>query len=469
MIPAREQQWYINEFDGAELGDERLNMRLMKVVHQLSASPSSSINGACVNSFETKSAYRFFGNNKVEAPSLLEPHVAQTVDRIQAHPIILAVQDSTFPDYTSHPKTTGLGVNSKAAGKIDVVGLGMHTAYAVTPEGLPLGILHQHMWAREPKGKNYKSTNRRIIPIEQKESQRWITALNEIHDLTNGLDSLVIHVGDRENDFYEFINTANNMGAYFLIRANHDRNLQGPNRKTVITMREYMKLQKPRGFLKLEVPSSKDVNKLRLSQCRIYFSDLVLRPPQRRPMDYSLTPQSVKVIWLKEINCPKGEEPIDWMLLTNTPVEDLTDAMERVSWYQIRWTIECFHRILKSGCKVEDCRLGDGAKLMKYLTVKSIIAWRLHTLTLLGRHCPEMSCEMLLTKSEWKVLYCVTFKTKRFPRTPPTISKAMMWVAQLGGFQARVNDGHPGMTVIWRGWSKLQDMTRAYEVILGAA
>jgi hypothetical protein len=146
------------------------------------------------------------------------------------------------------------------------------------------------------------------------------------------------------------------------------------------------------------------------------------------------------------------------MLITNMPVDDFKQAEEKIQLYRLRWQIETFHKVLKSGCRVEDCRLETLARLKKYIALKSVIAWRLFWLTHVGREIPEVSCQVVLAEHEWKALYCKINKTRKPPSKPPTAYQTMRWIAQLGGFLARKSDGEPGVMTMWRGWVRLTDV-----------
>ncbi|MDX1902550.1 MAG: IS4 family transposase [Thermonemataceae bacterium] len=144
------------------------------------------------------------------------------------------------------------------------------------------------------------------------------------------------------------------------------------------------------------------------------------------------------------------------MLLTNIAVNSFSQALERIEWYCLRWQIEVYHKLIKSGCRVEDCLLETADRLKRYLALMCVIAWRLFWLTYLKRQHPDSSCTTFLTQAEWQVLYCKINNTLSLPLNPPTVSQAVTWIAQLGGFLARKHDGEPGITVIWRGWQRLQ-------------
>src|SRR5688572_27628224 len=142
----------------------------------------------------------------------------------------------------------------------------------------------------------------------------------------------------------------------------------------------------------------------------------------------------------------------------NIAVNNFKSAVERIEWYCQRWAIELYHKVLKSGCRVEDCLLETATRLKRYLALMCVVAWRLFWLTHINRQNPDASCRTILAEHEWQALYCRINKTTELPKKPPTVGQAVRWIAQLGGFLGRKSDGEPGITVIWRGWQRLNDI-----------
>ena len=136
-----------------------------------------------------------------------------------------------------------------------------------------------------------------------------------------------------------------------------------------------------------------------------------------------------------------------------------------VKFYSLRWRIESYFKILKSGCNVEKCRLNDGKKLKKNISIFSVIAWRIHWLTYISRTLPEEPCYKVLTDLEWKTLYIKIHNTGILPNNIPTSKEVFIWLARLGGYMARKSDPPPGMISIWRGWIRLQDMVSIHHLI----
>jgi hypothetical protein len=229
--------------------------------------------------------------------------------------------------------------------------------------------------------------------------------------------------------------------------------------------------QKVMGTIEVEVEAKRVGQKMkkvmtpsRTATLEVKFAHVQLRRNRTKKMDYSECPPLIAsyVVWVKETKPPEGVEPLEWMLLTNVPVESLEDAIERVKWYKLRWHIESFHKVLKSGCNVELCRLETADRLERYLTLFSVIAWRLYWMTHISRASPATSCAELLADHEWKALYCKIKKTRELPPSPPTMREAIRWIASLGGFLGRKGDGEPGITTTWRGWQRLIDLSDSW-------
>lgn len=234
--------WAMEEFAEIKLGDKRLDARLIKLCERFSDAPESPINQACVDWAETKAAYRFFQNDKVEVGEMLAVHRCKTAQRAKEHKTVLALQDTSYFVYTNHPKTEGLGKMSLKKGKnvknIYSNGLIMHTCLAVTTKGLPLGLLDQKIFSRKLREKdNSKTKPHDYLPIEEKESYRWLEALENTKEVTGG--TRIVTVCDREADLYDFFKRSHQIDAPVLVRANADRTI---NRKSRYAEKDVEKL-----------------------------------------------------------------------------------------------------------------------------------------------------------------------------------------------------------------------------------
>jgi hypothetical protein len=199
---------------------------------------------------------------------------------------------------------------------------------------------------------------------------------------------------------------------------------------------------------------------------RANSAPFVYTPSYRNPGAQSepLSPVDVCAIWVTEKNSPEGIKALEWMFLTNLPVESLEQALEKISCYKQRWHIENFHKVLKSGCNIEKTRLNHIKKLKPSITLMSVVAYRLYWMMWVARVSPTEDCRVVLSESEWKALYCFRNKTRILPETIPNVQEAMRWIAMLGGFLGRKGDGQPGTTTTWRGWQKLREMTETWEI-----
>lgn len=466
-----DMHWSRTEFAGVDFGDKRLNVRFQKTAEKLSEQPLSSINQACGNWADTKAAYRLFDNEKIETNTILATHQQRTHERIKEHSQVLIIQDTSFINYTDHPSVSGLGAIgyvSRKKSKCDTMGLIMHTALVVSTDGVSLGILDQEIWARdEETSPSKQSLSRKRVPVEQKESFKWLRAIMRTTPwIPSGVKAIT--VCDRESDTYEFISKAEALKAHYLVRSCWDRAIQVEHEDYYLW--DYMTGLPCRGTFRVEVEAKRLAKRMispsRTAELEVRFSQVELKRNPKKKVDRNecLPFASSYVVWVKEIKTPEGVEPLEWMLLTNVPVESFEDATERVSWYKQRWHIESFHKVLKSGCNIELCRLETAERLERYITLFSIIAWRLYWMTHIGRTSPNESCIDVLADHEWRALYCKIKKTKITPEKPPTIREVIRWIAQLGGFLGRKGDGEPGITTIWRGWQRLLDISEAWLV-----
>jgi hypothetical protein len=454
--------WCEEEWGDIGLGDERLDVRLIDTATKLAAQPTAPINQACEDWADTKASYRMFQNEKVTAGKILSPHQGRTQARMEGHRLVLAVQDTTYLNFTSHPKTTGLGPIGTREQQQQ--GLVMHTTLAMTPAGLPVGLLSQEIWVRAEEDEGLTEAERKRRPIEEKESYKWLKALEETVALTpSGVQ--VVTVCDREGDVYELFVQAQALETGLLVRAAQDRTLVDDE---MGKLWDSVVAASVAGHLKVDVPA-KDNEPARQAIVAVHFCSVTLNPPWRpqRPDQDPLpctcrTGQvpavTLDAVLVQEVDPPAGVTPLEWLLLTNVAVNSFDDALQRVRWYRCRWHIEVYHKVLKSGCKVEDCRLGTADRLIRYLTLSSIIAWRLYWLTHMNRHHADAPCIVVLTDHEWRALYAAIHHTAVPPPHMPTVGQVVRWIAQMGGFLARKSDGEPGPTVIWRGWHRLNDL-----------
>lgn len=462
--------WAEDIVGSISLGDRRLEERLSVLVETLAEQPEASIPQSCGNWAATLAAYRFFDNAAVVPETLIASLAQATAAQCQAQPCILAVQDTTSLDYSTHRKTTGLG----PLDHVHCRGLLMHTTLAVSPDGVPQGVLDLHVWARDPKtvGKRHQ---RHALPIEAKESAKWLRALQRTEERL-GAGVRVVTVADREADVYALFALAHTLRGAWLIRARHDRKLHGAEGRLLAAVERAPVTAR----LTVEAPRH-DKRPGRQAVVEVRSASVVLMPPKRQQAALArwwaahpeaehvapavLRPLRVGVVLVTEVEAPPGEAPLRWLLLTNLPVEQPEQVLMCVQYYRLRWLVERYHFVFKSGCQVERLQLGDAERLRRALAVYAGVAWRLLWLTHEARVHPEASCLVAFTEEEWRVLAVVTPRLVLLPESVPSLRTVVRQVAALGGFLGRTGDGEPGVKTLWRGLRRLNDMVLTYRAL----
>lgn len=443
--------WAANELDAVAIRDERLVNRLIETATILAEHPGKTIPQACGSWAKTKATYRLMDNDKLSPEIVLASHREQTIERMKGHDVVLAIQDTTDIIYNGQPNSGGVGRCSSFECQR---GLLVHSTLAVTTNGVPLGLLDQYIWTRPPE-ETGKRTRRKELPTEDKESRRWLEALDRSLQGTPK-DTTVVTVCDREADIYDFFHKAILEGSHLLVRAVQNRRVIEEQK----TLFQQVESSAEAGKVRVDIPRDTHNNHPpRQATLSVKFCRVTIMPPKNRKKDEALSDIPLNAILAKEIDPPEGVTPIYWLLLTTLPVNSLESALEKIDWYKERWKIERFHYTLKSGCKVEELQLETMRRLKNAIAIYSVVAWRLLWITYQARQTPEAPCSIVLEEHEWKALYCMVNKTSIPPDTPPTLKEAVLLIAKLGGFLARKGDGKPGVKVLWRGLQRLKDIS----------
>lgn len=450
--------WAQEEFTHAPLPDRRLVKRLILMATDFAQHPTAPIPQACGSWGKTKAAYRFFDHDAVQPQAILEAHLQATVQRLQAHPVVLCAQDTTTLNYSTHPQSRGLGPIGNNRDK--TLGLLLHTTLALTPTGQPLGLLEARSWARSTRTFGRSANARNRTPRDQKESQKWMDSLLACQSLAaRCAHTTLVNLADREGDLYDLFEQALAPAAgpcvHLLVRAQHNRQVAHPQKY----LWDYLASQRLSARLKVQVPR-KAAQPARLATLTIRFARVTLRPPCLKETQAPLTLWAVEA---HEARPPQGASPICWRLLTTLPVETVEAAVEKVHWYAQRWPIEVLHKVLKSGCQIEQRQLETAARLQRVLMLDLIVAWRVLALCRAARETPEAPASEWLAAAEWRALWCYMNGRAQPPRCAPTVRQAVRWIAQLGGFLGRGCDGEPGPIVVWRGLQQLRAITAAWK------
>ncbi len=456
-IAANYLDWADEEFYDVSLGDKRLTARVKTIARDLYARPQSNIPQACQSQAKTKAAYRFFDHKDTDLNTLLSSHFQATHKRMVSEKRVFAIQDTTFLNYSAHPATERLGpIGSNQDGAI---GLVVHDTMVFNNHGTPLGLIDVQCWARDSK-KFGKRHQRYELPIEKKESNKWLISFQKACDVARACpDTTVISISDRESDIYELfqLQASNPDGAALLVRATRVRVLANES----CQLWSQLAKEPASGVLEIQVP--RQGNKpSRTARLEIRFREAVLRPPVGKKHLGQIT---LWAVLAEERNPPEQTKAIKWMLLSSVPVTRFYEAVERIDWYSKRWSIEVYHRTLKSGCKIEERQLGHADRIESCLAIDMVVAWRIFHLTKLGREVPDVPCSVYFEESEWKALYTYVYRTALPPAREPTLREAVRMVASLGGFLGRKSDGEPGTKSLWLGLQRLDDLTNMYNVL----
>jgi hypothetical protein len=422
---------------------------------------------ACQDWASTKAAYRFFSNERVDEQEILSGHFQATRERFDATKgLVLVLHDTTaFSFQRDEPGEIGatFKVNSgkDKAGRLrqhTVCGILMHSSLIVTTDGLPLGLCAVKFWTRKQfKGTNAlkKKINPTRVPIEDKESMRWIDNIHQATALLNA-PGRCIHIGDRESDIYELFCAAQQIDTHFLVRTCVDRLARDGS----CTISDEMAKVEVKSFHRVEVRDNKGDASEALLEMR--YSRIRVLPPigkQKRYPELTLT-----VIYAQEHGTPQGRERIDWKLITDLPVDSNEEAIEKLHWYASRWKIETFHKILKSGCKAEESKLRTADRLVNLIAVFCILSWRVFWMTMMNRSSSGMPAPAVFSKTECQLLDHLVPDRTRDSGVTKSLSSYIVKLARLGGYLARAGDPPPGNKVMWRGLCRLTDIQLGFEV-----
>jgi hypothetical protein len=453
--------WIDREIGGCEFRDARLGDRFRKLLAQIGSAMGQSIPLVCQDWANTKAAYRFFSNDRVSEADILAGHFQSTRDRaVATGGFVLVLHDTTEFTY-QREKSEAIGITKSInsgrdkAGRLrshTVCGILMHSSLAVTTEGVPLGLAAIKFWTRK-KFKGTAALKKKInltrVPIEKKESIRWLATLKQSTELLDD-PARGVHIGDRESDIYELFCAAHEVGTHFLVRTCVDR-LAGDGDHTIADEIGEVAVK---GRHRIEVRDSNGDPDEAILEIR--YREIRVLPPIGKQKRYPAL--TLTVIHAKERATPKNRKKIDWKLITDLTVKSREDAIEKLEWYALRWKIEMFHKILKSGCKAEESKLRTAQRLANLLAVFCILSWRVFWMTMLNRSAPAAPPGLALAENEIRLLDHLMKDRDQKTLRRKTLSHYLTKIARLGGYLARASDPPPGNTVMWRGLSRLTDI-----------
>ncbi len=290
--------------------------------------------------------------------------------------------------------STGRKLKEGRYQKHAVCGLLMHASLAITPDGLPLGLTAAKFWSRT-RFKGTAALKRRInptrVPIDQKESMRWLDNLRLSSELA-GAPERCVHVGDRESHIYELYCLAEELGTGFLVRSCVDRLAEDGG----TTIAKVMSEVQSSGTHEVRFRDAQGNDHCALLSVR--HATMTVRPPIGKQGKYRH--QELQIIHAEELDPPEGRAPVFWKLITNLPVATHPEAVNKLEWYALRWKIETFFRTLKTGCRIEEMRFATADRLANCIALCCVVAWRVSWLTMLSREAPAADPAAVFTDAE---------------------------------------------------------------------
>lgn len=449
-----------NEFEGADLGDERLNRRLSKLAECFAVAPAASFPKLTSSDGELEGVYRFLGNERTTPEKILGPHLVKTKERVGARPI-LAVHDTTELAFGGLAERAGLGRINEAGEK---KGFFAHFALAVAADGSrePLGVVGLHTFVRNGPATAPSRFGRR--PGTPNEMTRWTDLALRVETVLPG----AVHVMDREADSFEIADALKSAGARFVIRIHRDRRQEKDERgetkllasadKGRVLATRTVRVSRRRAKTYARDNRDQPPRKERHARLQIKGSTHTILRPERPALADCSEALTVNVVSVEEVNPPAGLEPISWRLVTTEPVDTAAQVEAVVDAYRGRWMIEEYFKALKTGCAIEKRQLESFRSLVNALALFAVIAWRQLLLRSVARSSPDAPATSALTERQVLLLKeLARLKDERLPRIrlprSPTARDALAAVARLGGHLRR--NGDPGWQTIGRGLESL--------------
>jgi len=434
------------ELGGAQLGDARRSRRLAQIVERVAERPDASFPASSRNDAELEAVYRFLGNDYVTPTAILEPHFCASIARATSHTDVLVVHDTTY--FSFEGEREGLGrVHRKDRG------FWAHFALAIGIDREAFGVVGLRYGTRV--GPSKWSGSRRIVTDDgPSEAERWPALVDDTAARFG--PGRVVHVMDREADWFELLEHSRERGERFVIRLTHDRLVGDGGRVSdllakaeTLATREVELSERAEGD-SARKRSKHPARKRRVAQLHVSAVSTTLRSSKSDGM------LQLNVVRVQEASAPEGCAPVVWNLVTTEPVDTAQDVLRVVDAYRARWVIEEFFKALKTGCAFEKRQLESYAALLNALAVLAPIAWSLLRLRDLGRRDLQQSGRALLGPR----LLAILVRIARRPMpADPTARDVMYAIAGLAGHLPR--NGDPGWITLGRGYERLLEVAHA--------
>lgn len=444
-------------FGQATLGDERRRKRLVILANQVAAHPEGSLPHKLGNPAAYQAMFRLCKCPEVTHAAVLETHCQATLARMrECLETVLVLHDTTELDFTSRNSLRKeLGQIGDGGGR----GYECHNSLAVTARsGELLGLVNQilHHRAKVPKNEGLAAKRAR----EDRESLLWLRGSAAVG--APPPEARWVDVCDRGADTFEFLDDEDRRDRQYVVRSNYNRSIllghAAPSAEEQPgCLHDYLRTVAPIGGRLVHVPA-RDGQPARIAKCLVAVAPVRILPPHNRRGEHRGQPLCVWTIRVWEIDSPEGvKEPLEWILLTNVPTTNLDETIERVRWYERRWTIEDFHKGQKTGCGIERLQFQSVDRLEPMIALLSVVAVMLVNLRYAARREDAVRTPAIQYVSHAQVAVLSVWRYKE-RRLDLTVHEFFYALARLGGHQNRKSDGPPGWITLWRGWNQLQQM-----------
>jgi hypothetical protein len=460
MLELDPRKWANEVFGSAALGDIRRTRRLVDYGAREAEALGRSTSDACRgNAAAAEGAYKFVRNPHVEGDAIAESGFQATVRKARAFDVVLAVEDSTTLGY-SHSVAEELG---PLGGKSDAKtrGFWVHSVLLVAPEPRQVvGLVHQQRWIRDDGGTDGS--------VAERESRKWEFASECVAERMGEQTARVISVCDREADIYEYLSFKLKRKERFIVRASNNRSLDRLDPPANFLWERIASIPSL-GFMKIQVQQrgGRHARIKREVTLKISAECVKLKRPKHLGKNEQETPVFVWAIYAREEFGHKGQEPIEWMLLTTEDASILASAIRIIQYYALRWRIEDFHKAWKSGTAVEDRRMQSPENLERVAIVLAFLAVRILQLAEAYDAEPDAPCDNLLSLDELRVLW-FKIENRPLPKSPPSVTWAYQAIAKLGGWLNTKRSGRAGWDAMAKGWLRLSILVEGYRLAGGA-
>lgn len=451
-----EGAWAVEEFGSAQLSDPRRVRRLVEMATQVARHPAGLVTAVFDKPSEREGAYRLLENDQIGADALGQAAHKACARRAREYRYVFAPTDGSSLHLSDPEEQKGFGsIGSRERG---ARGLKVLSVQAVSPAGVPLGLLAQQFWARgarSPKRRGHHDSRH----TEDKETQQWLEAMYTARQLLaeQAPDTLPWFQLDREGDAWAVYLFLQEKGCFYTIRAAHDRRVVDPETGEKGYLWEAVRLGAVQGGYTMHVPGGPGRSE-REAVMVVKAKKVVLDLRDKRIDRHYKLP--LCAVWTREVgSTPLGEAPIEWLLLTNYPVEKLADALLVIRGYAQRWRIEQFHKLWKSeACHVEDTQLRGFEPVCKWAIVLASVAVRIERMMYLSRNEPEQPAEVAFSQAEIEAVRLLREPKGVSRGAHPTVGQVVRWVADLGGYTGKSSGGPPGTKVLTRGMLRIIDL-----------